>query len=86
MQPGALFAIFLGWYSVSRFSTDFLRAYDRIKFGLTGAQWMSIGILIGALYVSWRVLQADATPAEATVDGEPEAVPTDPTAGEEVEV
>ena len=37
-------ATFLLWYGVQRFATDFFRAYDRTVLGLTGAQYMCIGL------------------------------------------
>jgi phosphatidylglycerol:prolipoprotein diacylglycerol transferase len=53
---GSLFVVFLFWYGTARFCTDFLRAYDRTRFGLTGAQYMMIGIVIGALVITRRII------------------------------
>lgn len=50
-RPGLLTAVFLVWYGVQRFSTDFLRAYDRTAFGLTGAQYVCIALVTAGLVV-----------------------------------
>jgi phosphatidylglycerol---prolipoprotein diacylglyceryl transferase len=55
VRDGTLFVVFLVWYAVGRFLTDFLRAYDRTKFGLTGAQWLSLLMFVGAVAVSERL-------------------------------
>ncbi|MGZ4130382.1 MAG: prolipoprotein diacylglyceryl transferase [Actinomycetota bacterium] len=52
---GAATVTFLLWYGVQRFSTDFLRAYDRTVFGLTGAQYVCIGLVIAGVVVAVRV-------------------------------
>jgi phosphatidylglycerol---prolipoprotein diacylglyceryl transferase len=46
---------FLLWYGVQRFCTDFLRAYDRTVLGLTGAQYVCIGLVIAGAIVAVRV-------------------------------
>jgi phosphatidylglycerol---prolipoprotein diacylglyceryl transferase len=50
-----LTATFLLWYGVQRFSTDFLRAYDRTVLGLTGAQYLCIALVVAGLVVALRV-------------------------------
>lgn len=45
--------VFLVWYGAGRFATDFLRAYDDTVLGLTGAQWLSLGLLVASVWV-WR--------------------------------
>jgi phosphatidylglycerol:prolipoprotein diacylglycerol transferase len=50
--PGAMTATFLLWYGVQRFSTDFLRAYDRTFGGLTGAQYLCI-VMMASGAVLW---------------------------------
>jgi phosphatidylglycerol:prolipoprotein diacylglycerol transferase len=55
VRPGWLTAAFLLWYGVQRFSTDFLRAYDRRVLGLTGAQYVCIGLVVAGLLVVWRL-------------------------------
>jgi phosphatidylglycerol---prolipoprotein diacylglyceryl transferase len=47
--------VFLAWYGLARFGTDFLRAYDETFLGLTGAQWMCLGMLLAAVWVFVRV-------------------------------
>jgi phosphatidylglycerol---prolipoprotein diacylglyceryl transferase len=44
-KPGVLTGFFLVSYGVLRFLTDFLRAYDTLLFGLTGAQYMCLVII-----------------------------------------
>jgi phosphatidylglycerol---prolipoprotein diacylglyceryl transferase len=46
---------FLSWYGLQRFCTDFLRAYDRTALGLTGAQYVCIGMVIAAIVVAVRL-------------------------------
>ncbi len=54
VPSGWMTATFLLWYGVQRFSTDFLRAYDRRVFGLTGAQYVCIGLFVaGAVFGAW---------------------------------
>jgi len=74
MEKGSLFVVFLGWYAAARFSTDFLRAYDRTRLGLTGAQWMCVGIAVGAAVIGWRIVTARPGPMVRETDndrGEP---------------
>jgi phosphatidylglycerol---prolipoprotein diacylglyceryl transferase len=62
---GWMTATFLLWYGVQRFATDFLRAYDRRVLGLTGAQYMCIGLFAaGVAMVAWlRRRERVASPA-----------------------
>jgi phosphatidylglycerol:prolipoprotein diacylglycerol transferase len=55
VRPGVMTATFLIWYGVQRFSTDFLRAYDERVFGLTGAQYLCIGMVAAGLVLVWRL-------------------------------
>lgn len=59
-SPGWATATFLLWYGVQRFSTDFLRTYDRTVFGLTGAQYVCIGLVIAGAIVARRVRRRGA--------------------------
>jgi phosphatidylglycerol:prolipoprotein diacylglycerol transferase len=43
---GTGLAVFCLWYGVGRFATDALRAYDDRVAGLTGAQWMCLGLVV----------------------------------------
>jgi phosphatidylglycerol---prolipoprotein diacylglyceryl transferase len=45
VPAGWMTVTFLLWYGVQRFSTDFFRAYDKTKWGLTGAQFVCIGLV-----------------------------------------
>jgi prolipoprotein diacylglyceryltransferase len=49
VPPGWMTVAFLAWYGVQRFSTDFLRAYDREVLGLTGAQFVCIGLVVASI-------------------------------------
>ena len=59
VQPGWLTVTFLLWYGTQRFFTDFLRAYDETVAGLTGAQYLSIGMVIGGLILAARLRRRD---------------------------
>jgi phosphatidylglycerol:prolipoprotein diacylglycerol transferase len=72
--PGTAAGVFGIWYSVCRFSLDFLRVNDETVLGLTGAQWTCLFIVLPlAIYVLVRVRprmaarvaleQAEAAPA-----------------------
>jgi phosphatidylglycerol:prolipoprotein diacylglycerol transferase len=43
---GTVAGIFCVLYAVARFASDFLREYDRELFGLTGAQYMTIALVV----------------------------------------
>ncbi len=65
---GAMTATFLLWYGVQRFSTDFLRAYDRTFGGLTGAQYLCIGMVAFGAVLWIRLLRGSlAEGARTTV-------------------
>ena len=49
---GRATAAFLAWYAAWRFVTDLTRSADDALLGLTGAQWVSVLVLVpGALLV-----------------------------------
>ncbi|MEO8476511.1 MAG: prolipoprotein diacylglyceryl transferase family protein [Actinomycetota bacterium] len=52
---GAMTTTFLLWYGIQRFLTDFLRAYDERVAGLTGAQYISLGMIVAGVVLAWRV-------------------------------
>lgn len=54
-SAGAMTATFLLWYGVQRFLTDFLRAYDERVAGLTGAQFICLGMIAAGIFLAWRV-------------------------------
>lgn len=65
MAPGRLFALFLGFYAVERFLIEFVRAKDdRLPFGLSTSQVMSILLVIAAI-VLW-VRQRGVPPYRAS--------------------
>jgi phosphatidylglycerol:prolipoprotein diacylglycerol transferase len=55
LEPGWLTVTFLLWYGTQRFLTDFLRAYDETVAGLTGAQYLCIGMVAGGLLIAARL-------------------------------
>lgn len=55
VPDGYLTVTFFIWYGVQRFLTDFLRAYDRTVFGLTGAQVISIGLVVAGFVMLARI-------------------------------
>ena len=54
-SAGAMTATFLLWYGIQRFLTDFLRAYDERVAGLTGAQFICLGMIAAGIVLAWRV-------------------------------
>ncbi len=67
---GWMTATFLLWYGVQRFLTDFLRAYDRRVLGLTGAQYVCIGLLAAGVVMAVWLRRRDRRLASAE-DAEP---------------
>jgi phosphatidylglycerol---prolipoprotein diacylglyceryl transferase len=53
--PSVAAGAFGVWYSVGRFGTDFLRSYDELFLGLTGAQWTCFFVVALGLYLLVRV-------------------------------
>ena len=82
VQPGWLTVTFLLWYGTQRFFTDFLRAYDETVAGLTGAQYLSIGMVIGGLVLATQLRGRDHPPAQSPSrrpdQGNPMVRPTPP--------
>jgi phosphatidylglycerol---prolipoprotein diacylglyceryl transferase len=82
-SPGTGIGIFLVWYGIGRFGTDFLRAYDDTVLGLTGAQWMCLALVPIGIWVLARVRPSLAgADAEAGPGPQPEPQPA-PDLGEE---
>jgi phosphatidylglycerol:prolipoprotein diacylglycerol transferase len=65
---GAMTATFLLWYGIQRFLTDFLRAYDERVAGLTGAQYICIGMIVAGIVLAWRVRRGAGRSAEDEPD------------------
>ncbi|HEX8581378.1 MAG TPA: prolipoprotein diacylglyceryl transferase [Acidimicrobiales bacterium] len=60
--PATAVGVFVLWYGVARFLTDFLRAYDEETLGLTGAQWMCLAMVpIGVWLLVRKRRQTAAT-------------------------
>ncbi|GIU98393.1 MAG: prolipoprotein diacylglyceryl transferase [Actinomycetota bacterium] len=55
VPDGWVTVAFLLWYGVQRFATDLLRAYDRRVFGLTGAQYLCIAMVLAGLAMAVRL-------------------------------
>ncbi len=63
-SAGWLTTTFLLWYGLQRFLTDFLRAYDRRVLGLTGAQYVCIGLVVAGLVMAVRLRRRSGEPAQ----------------------
>ncbi len=50
---GTLAGLFSVLYAVARFGSDFLRDYDRVVYGLTGAQYMCLALLVVGAWFLW---------------------------------
>jgi phosphatidylglycerol:prolipoprotein diacylglycerol transferase len=68
--PGTALGVFLLWYGVARFATDFLRVYDDTVAGLTGAQLMCLVLVPVGLWVVLRVRPRLAREVAASPSGE----------------
>ena len=51
VPSGQMAATFFLWYGVQRLLTDVLRAYDTRVLGLTGAQYLCIGMILGGAWI-----------------------------------
>lgn len=70
VREGWITATFLLWYGVQRFGTDFLRAYDRTVLGLTGAQYLCLGMVVAGLILAARLRRAARLEAEMALGSE----------------
>jgi phosphatidylglycerol---prolipoprotein diacylglyceryl transferase len=52
---GTIIGVFCAYYGAARFLSDFLRANDRTLFGLTGAQFLTLALLVAAAWILFRV-------------------------------
>lgn len=66
--PGVMTAAFLLWYGTQRSLTDVLRAYDERVAGLTGAQYLCIGMIVAGLVLGARLWWLRARRPEIRVD------------------
>ena len=55
LAPGTIIGLFVLWYGIARFLTDFVRVNDETVLGLTGAQWMSVVLVPVGLWILLRV-------------------------------
>lgn len=62
-RDNALVYLYFGAYAFFRFWLEFLRVYPRVAFGLTGIQWLCVGIVVG-LGMWW--VKVRQTPARST--------------------
>lgn len=53
---GTYISIFSIWYGVTRFFFDFLRTADAKYFGLTPAQYLSVGMVVFGIWLAHRTL------------------------------
>ena len=65
VPAGVMAGTFAVMYGTFRFLTDFVRINDRTLFGLTGAQYMTIGLTIFGLGVIWYSLKRHRAEVEA---------------------
>lgn len=72
-QAGQMAATFFLWYGVQRLLTDTLRAYDARVFGLTGAQYLCIGMIVAGAWILGRIRPKRTAPGEPTVAEGPTA-------------
>lgn len=63
-SPGLLIGVFCAWYGLNRFWSDALRVNDERVAGMTGAQWMCIGLVLASIWILWKVRPS----LRATVD------------------
>ncbi len=69
LVPGTIMGLFLTWYGIGRFVTDFARVNDATVAGLTGAQWGSLVIaLIGTWILATGSRRAERLAAQAIPD------------------
>jgi phosphatidylglycerol:prolipoprotein diacylglycerol transferase len=68
VRSGWMTVTFLLWYGVQRFCTDFFRAYDERVGGLTGAQYIALGMVAGGLVMAAILRRRDA---QGVVHGDP---------------
>lgn len=69
-STGTLAGLFCLWYGVGRLLTDFLRVNDDTVLGLTGAQYLSLILIVTGLVILVRVRPRLATQAVEVEAGE----------------
>lgn len=66
-RPGIMTAVYAIWYGTARFATDFLREYDATVLGLTGAQYGTVVLVAGGLWLLVSVLRSRGVADSVTV-------------------
>lgn len=77
VPAGVMAGTFAVMYGTFRFLTDFVRINDRTLFGLTGAQYMTIGLTIFGIGVIWYSLRRHRAEI-ASGSADTAVVPDDP--------
>lgn len=54
-SPGTLIGVFCAYYGVARFASDTLRVNDERVAGLTGAQFLALGLVLASIWILVRV-------------------------------
>lgn len=67
--PGLLIGVFCAWYGVNRFWSDALRVNDERVAGMTGAQWMCIGLVLASIWILVKVRPTLRDAQDATGSG-----------------
>jgi len=78
VAPGTGMGVFCLLYGPLRLGTDFLRINDETVLGLTGAQYLMIGISLASIWILLQVRPATATLRAAEADAEATAEATEP--------
>lgn len=60
VAAGTGVGVFCLYYGLARGSSDFLRVNDKIKFGLTGAQWMCVVLIPVSIWILFWVRRSTA--------------------------
>jgi phosphatidylglycerol---prolipoprotein diacylglyceryl transferase len=84
VKPGTVSALFCLTYGVFRFSSDFLRVNDETTFGLTGAQYMCIVLVVIGIWIWFSrrpALDVIAARTDQAHGGYLPVVPVEPTLG-----
>jgi len=66
VRAGVMSATFAIMYGAFRFGTDFVRINDKTVFGLTGAQYMCLALLLVGIWLMWYRLRRKPTADAAT--------------------
>jgi phosphatidylglycerol:prolipoprotein diacylglycerol transferase len=70
-RRATLIGVFCAYYAVARFASDALRVNDERFAGMTGAQWMCIGLAVAAAWIFLKVRPSLASLPEPEPEPEP---------------